>query len=262
MSLPKKILLLLLLLITFIVVCVYTKVEQIANELAPQTVQEATVEQTQATEQAPQETQGDSTQVQEQSTEQTPQEPLTPEEAFKKVDENAVIKEETPAPVTPEVQAPEVSTQEVQETQANMEKMVEQTFEEEKKATTETTVDESIQGKINKVLENNGILFQRMSAIIAEDSKVTLEKIAKIINENPTIKVEIAGHTDAKGDDNYNQWISEQRANSVKNKLVEFGVNAKRLIAKGYGKTMPLVPNDQDGYSLVNRRVEINIIEE
>jgi outer membrane protein OmpA-like peptidoglycan-associated protein len=252
MSLPKKILLLLLLLITFIAVCVYTKVEQIANELAPQTVQES---ETQTTQNVVQEAQEPTAPTQEQSNEQTPQEPLTPEEAFKKVDENAVIKEETPALPTQEA-----STQEIQETQANIEKIVEQNFEEEKKA--EISVDESVQSQINKVLENNGILFQRMSAIIAESSKETLENIAKIINDNPASKVEIAGHTDAKGDDKYNQWISEQRALSVKKRLTDLGVEEKRLIAKGYGKTMPLVPNDQDGYSLINRRVEINIIEE
>lgn len=252
MSLPKKILLLLLLLITFIAVCVYTKVEQIANELAPQTVQESV---TQATQNVVQEVQEPAVQTQEQSNEQTPQEPLTPEEAFKKVDENVVIKEETPV-----INTQEASTQEIQETQANIEKIVEQNYEEEKKA--EIPVDESVQSQINKLLENNGILFQRMSAFIAEDSRTTLEQIAKIIKDNPTINIEIAGHTDSKGDDSYNQTISEQRANSVKSRLIELGVEEKRLIAKGYGETKPLVPNDQDGYSLINRRVEINIIEE
>lgn len=255
MSLPKKILLLLLLLITFIAVCVYTKVEQIANELAPQTVQESV---TQATQNIVQEVQEPAVQTQEQSNEQTPQEPqepLTPEEAFKKVDENVVIKEETPV-----INTQEASTQEIQETQANIEKIVEQNYEEEKKA--EIPVDESVQSQINKLLENNGILFQRMSAFIAEDSRTTLEQIAKIIKDNPTINIEIAGHTDSKGDDSYNQTISEQRANSVKSRLIELGVEEKRLIAKGYGETKPLVPNDQDGYSLINRRVEINIIEE
>lgn len=246
MSLPKKILLLLLLLITFIAACVYTKVEQIANELTPPT-QEALSESTQTTEQ--------SMQVQEEQTnEQAPQESLTPEEAFKKVDENADLKEAATTPVQ--------EMQETQETQANMEKLVEQNFEEEKKTVVDVTADESVQTRINKILENNGILFQRMSAYIAEDSRTTLEKIAKIIIDNPKLKIEIAGHTDAKGDDSYNQTVSEQRAESVKNRLVELGVDSKRLIAKGYGETKPLVPNDQDGYSLINRRVEINIIEE
>lgn len=262
MSLPNKIILLLLLLVVFITVCVYTKAGQIYSELTIPTA-ELRVEETQP-EQVPQEQPVQEVQPQEQgaveptvpSTQETqaPQEqtvqptqvPLTPEEELKKVQEVTAVKEEE-SPL---------------ETQQNMEKIIEQNFEEEKKQNAEVSNNESLQEQINKLLVNNGIVFQRMSSNIANESKETLEKIAKIIIDNPTIKIEIAGHTDGKGDDSFNQTVSEQRANSVKSRLVELGVNADRLIAKGYGETMPLVANDEEGYSLVNRRVEFNIIEE
>ena len=241
MSLPNKIILLLLLLVVFIAVCVYTKAGEIYSELTPvQTqssaeVQPLDIPSEQVVTQEMQ-TQEQSTQEQEMTTEEslpTEQTPIVPKE-----DESSL------------------------ETQQNMEKMVEQNLEEEKNQNLNLPSNETVQEQINALLVNNAIVFQRMSANIANESKTTLEKIAKILVDNPTVKIEIAGHTDAKGDDGFNQTVSEQRANSVKLALVELGVDDKRLVAKGYGKTKPLVANDEEGYSLANRRVEFNIIEE
>ncbi|MFA7090863.1 MAG: OmpA family protein [Arcobacteraceae bacterium] len=257
MSLPNKIILLLLLLVVFITICVYTKAEQIFNELTvsiPTTVVEETqpaetqqeqfIQDMQAQQQVAIEEAVQDAQIQQQEEALLPT-PLTPEEEFKKVQGEVVLKDES-----------------VVETQENMEKTVEQNLDETQKQNAEVSNNESLQAQINMLLVNNSIVFQRMSSNIANESKETLEKIAKIIIDNPTIKIEIAGHTDAKGDDSFNQTVSEQRANSVKSRLVELGVNADRLVAKGYGKTKPLVANDEEGYSLANRRVEFNIIEE
>ncbi|MFA6789791.1 MAG: OmpA family protein [Arcobacteraceae bacterium] len=257
MSLPNKIILLLLLLVVFITICVYTKAEQIFNELTvsiPTTVVEETqpaetqqeqfIQDMQAQQQVAIEEAVQDAQIQQQEEALLPT-PLTPEEEFKKVQGEVVLKDES-----------------VVETQENMEKTVEQNLDETQKQNAEVSNNESLQAQINTLLVNNSIVFQRMSSNIANESKETLEKIAKIIIDNPTIKIEIAGHTDAKGDDSFNQTVSEQRANSVKSRLVELGVNADRLVAKGYGKTKPLVANDEEGYSLANRRVEFNIIEE
>jgi len=227
MSLPKMILLLVLLLIVFIAVCVYTKIGQFAldnNDKSSIEVQENVTQPLQNEEITP----------------------LTQEEALKKIDEPILENEEEKS----------------EETQKNIEKIIEQNFEEEKKQTQTLPSKENIQEQINKVLENNSIMFQRMSYNVTTQSQDTIEKIAQILIQNPQIKIEVAGHTDAKGDDSFNQMISEQRANSVKNLLIALGVEENRLSAKGYGETMPLVPNDKDGYSLTNRRVEFNIIEE
>ncbi|WP_419770933.1 MAG: OmpA family protein [Candidatus Marinarcus sp.] len=119
-----------------------------------------------------------------------------------------------------------------------------------------------IQEEMNSAVLNNAIVFQRMSSNVTDKSRDVIAKIAKVLKENQDIKIEIAGHTDAKGDEDFNQMVSQQRAESVKNILIEMGVDSQRMVAKGYGETKPIVPNDPDGYSTINRRVEFNIIEE
>lgn len=239
MSLPNKIILLLLLLVVFIAVCVYTKAEQIYNEL--------TVVQTELKVETP----AVETQVEPVVTPEVQNQEATSLQTTEQVEQ-----------ATQEGVSTEPKEEPSLETQQNVEKLAEQNFQEENQQNVEVSNKESVQEQINALLVNNAIVFQRMSAIIANQSKATLEKIAKILADNPAIKIEIAGHTDAKGDDSFNQAISEQRANSVKSVLVELGVDANRLTAKGYGKNKPLVANDEEGYSLANRRVEFNIIEE
>lgn len=255
MSLPNKIILLLLLLVVFIAVCVYTKAEQIYSEL--------TVVQTELKVETPAvETQVEpvvTPEVQNQEATAVPPQTEVPQETATQPEQAVPTQEgvtEQQTPIAPKEEEASLETQE------NMEKLVEQNFQEENQQNVEISNNESVQEQINALLVNNAIVFQRMSAIIANQSHATLEKIAKILADNPTIKIEIAGHTDAKGDDSYNQTVSEQRANSVKSALIELGIDANRLVAKGYGKNKPLVANDEEGYSLANRRVEFNIIEE
>lgn len=261
MSLPNKIILLLLLLVVFIAVCVYTKAGEIYSELTPVQTQSSAETSSVDVQPQPEVAQEVQTQEQVQTVLETPvaQETATQAEQTAPTQENVLAQEPVATQQTPVAPKEEESSL---ETQQNMEKMVEQNFQEENKQNVEISSNESVQEQINALLVNNAIVFQRMSANIANESKTTLEKIAKILVDNPTIKIEIAGHTDAKGDDSFNQTVSEQRANSVKLALVELGVDAKRLVAKGYGKTKPLVANDEEGYSLANRRVEFNIIEE
>ncbi len=131
----------------------------------------------------------------------------------------------------------------------------------EEKVEPKVPTNEEIQNRINKLLKEEKIIFQRMSSQVAPNSVKTVEEIAKILQENLQIKVvEVAGHTDAKGDDAFNLHISQQRAQGVKDLLIQLGVEESRLIAKGYGETAPIVPNNKDGYSLINRRVEFNIV--
>ena len=69
------------------------------------------------------------------------------------------------------------------------------------------------------------------------------------------------GHTDATGADNYNQTLSERRANAVMDYLADKGVDASRLSAKGLGESSPIAPNDtRDGRAL-NRRVELRLVQ-
>jgi outer membrane protein OmpA-like peptidoglycan-associated protein len=75
------------------------------------------------------------------------------------------------------------------------------------------------------------------------------------------MKIEINGHTDNIGSDQYNLNLSEKRANSVTDYLVENGIANQRLVAKGYGETMPKATNETEEGRQVNRRVEFAIIE-
>ncbi|HRS54531.1 MAG TPA: OmpA family protein [Bacteroidales bacterium] len=92
------------------------------------------------------------------------------------------------------------------------------------------------------------------------ESKVELENIYSLMMQYPTMVIEISSHTDSYGTDEYNQVLSEKRANSVVEYLANKGINRNRLIAKGYGETLPIAPNDTDEGRQLNRRSEFKII--
>lgn len=109
------------------------------------------------------------------------------------------------------------------------------------------------------------VLFEFDKADIRKAAEPTLEKVAALLAAYPKAKVRIEGHTDAKGDAQYNQKLSERRAESVKKWLVAKGAVAAQLSARGFGKTKPVAPNakpdgsdDAEGRQK-NRRVEIRI---
>jgi outer membrane protein OmpA-like peptidoglycan-associated protein/tetratricopeptide (TPR) repeat protein len=112
----------------------------------------------------------------------------------------------------------------------------------------------------------NNIFFDFDKATLRTASNVELKNLVKLMKNNPTIKVEISGHTDSKGTANYNQKLSEERAKAVVNYMKYNGISAKRMVAKGYGQTVPSAPNENsngtdnpEGRQL-NRRVELKII--
>jgi outer membrane protein OmpA-like peptidoglycan-associated protein len=78
--------------------------------------------------------------------------------------------------------------------------------------------------------------------------------------ENADVRIEIAGHTDSDGSEAYNQTLSEERAASVLNYLVEHGVSARRLTTVGYGETRPVVPNTSAANKAQNRRIEFTVL--
>ncbi|MBB3901184.1 outer membrane protein OmpA-like peptidoglycan-associated protein [Methylobacterium brachythecii] len=103
-----------------------------------------------------------------------------------------------------------------------------------------------------------GIQFDFDKATIKPESRPTLAEIAKVISDNPGLKLEIVGHTDDKGKDAYNLALSNRRAASVVSDLQgSFGVARSRLTSRGAGVSQPLVPNDSDANRAKNRRVEL-----
>ncbi|CAN5822518.1 OmpA family protein [soil metagenome] len=113
----------------------------------------------------------------------------------------------------------------------------------------------------------NNIFFDFDKATLRPLSNVELRNLVRLMTSNPTMKVEIGGHTDSKGDDAYNQKLSEERAQAVVNYLIAAGIDASRMKAKGYGKKVPASANkkadgsDNPAGRQLNRRVELTITE-
>ncbi|MCK5656345.1 MAG: OmpA family protein, partial [Deltaproteobacteria bacterium] len=84
-----------------------------------------------------------------------------------------------------------------------------------------------------------------------------LDEVASILEKNPEMEVEVQGHTDNTGSATYNQWLSEKRAQKVKDYLVSKGIDSSRLEAKGYGLTQPVASNATEEGRAQNRRVEL-----
>lgn len=84
------------------------------------------------------------------------------------------------------------------------------------------------------------IYFDFDKATIKAESKPTLDKVVNIMNKYPELKIEIGSHADARGSDKYNMGLSERRAASTLEYLVENGIDRSRLTSKGYGESMPL----------------------
>ena len=117
------------------------------------------------------------------------------------------------------------------------------------------------------VVEN--IYYEFDKAALTEASKITIDTtIYEILVDNPHIIIELSSHTDSEGTDEYNEDLSQRRAESVVNYLIQKGVPKKRLTPKGYGESTPRVPNkNADGSDnpqgrAKNRRTEFKVIGE
>jgi len=104
------------------------------------------------------------------------------------------------------------------------------------------------------------LYFQNNSAKLLPRSNKLLDQVAKVLVAHPEIaKIRIEGHTDDRGDDQYNLDLSQQRAESVQAYLIKKGVGASRIEAKGYGESVPLDPEQTAEGRAANRRVEFKI---
>jgi outer membrane protein OmpA-like peptidoglycan-associated protein len=104
--------------------------------------------------------------------------------------------------------------------------------------------------------------FQHNSAEILPDSMAILQEAADVLRRHPEIaRLEVQGHTDNTGTPAYNKRLSQERAEAVREALVELGVEESRLDATGYGQERPLAPNTSDANRARNRRVQLIIKE-
>ena len=109
------------------------------------------------------------------------------------------------------------------------------------------------------VLKN--IYFEFDSADLTDGSEEGINAVLNFLNNNPDLNILLEGHTDNVGSEEYNMVLSEKRAESVKKVLIDRGVSAERIKAKGCGSTQPLLPNKfDDELNFLNRRVTMSVL--
>ena len=106
----------------------------------------------------------------------------------------------------------------------------------------------------------NNLFFETGRYDLADKSRTELDRLATFLQANPSVKIEISGHTDDKGDAAANLTLSQKRAQSVVTYLTKAGIQPDRIRAMGYGKTRPLAPNTSDENRQLNRRIEWRVL--
>jgi OmpA-OmpF porin, OOP family len=104
------------------------------------------------------------------------------------------------------------------------------------------------------------IYFDFDKTTLKKESFVELNKVVEFLKQNSSVEIEIAGHTDNKGSDQYNENLSQGRSQSVVDYLIEQGIESYRLSAHGYGESKPIDTNDTDDGRANNRRVEFTVL--
>ena len=110
-----------------------------------------------------------------------------------------------------------------------------------------------------KQLDFSNITFEKNSAALTDVAKTTLEGVVSALQQNPLVNILVNGHTDSSGRPELNLKISQQRAQSVLEYLVEAGVASNRIKADGFGDQFPIAPNDTKAGRIKNRRIEIKV---
>ncbi|MGX5688810.1 OmpA family protein [Arcticibacter tournemirensis] len=110
-----------------------------------------------------------------------------------------------------------------------------------------------------KVTFDSEILFPTNSSYLTEKAKADIKNLAEVIKQQGDVKIVIEGHSDKTGTPEYNKWLSEKRAVSVKATLVSHGLTESSISTTGYGDTKPIADNRTPEGRAKNRRVELTI---
>ena len=105
------------------------------------------------------------------------------------------------------------------------------------------------------------VLFKTGSFELLSGARERLAKVSGIVLAHPGLHLEVEGHTDSVGGDEYNQQLSERRADAVRAYLVQQGIPDSSIVARGLGKTSPVATNDTPEGRQKNRRVQFKILE-
>ncbi len=114
--------------------------------------------------------------------------------------------------------------------------------------------------RLEDVIVLKGVAFATNSAELIRHSESVLDEMVATLKRHLDLKMEVAGHTDKRGERAYNLALSKQRAESVRNYLIQKGISPDRLTAKGYGPDKPIDNNDTAAGQAANRRVELHIL--
>ena len=114
--------------------------------------------------------------------------------------------------------------------------------------------------EIGQVVRLNNVFFDFDKWDLRPESFLELNRVVKLLQENPSIVIEMSAHTDSRGSDEYNITLSGNRARSVMEYILSKGIDPARITSQGYGETMPVATNDTDDGRQLNRRVEFKIV--
>jgi outer membrane protein OmpA-like peptidoglycan-associated protein len=121
--------------------------------------------------------------------------------------------------------------------------------------------------ELNKAIRLDNIYYDYNKWDIRSDAGIELDKLVKVLHENPDIKIELSAHTDSRGADNYNLKLSQKRAESATKYIVSKGIGQDRVVAKGYGESQPLnqcknnIKCEEEQYQF-NRRTEFKVLKD
>lgn len=133
---------------------------------------------------------------------------------------------------------------------------------------TEMVTDTTFTTKLvlNKIVIDKAIVLENIyydfdQSYITDAAAVELDKLVKIMEDNPQISIELSSHTDARGDNDYNQKLSQRRAEAAVQYLIDSGINPARITAKGYGESQLIVKNAvNEEQHEINRRTEFKVV--
>jgi OOP family OmpA-OmpF porin len=114
--------------------------------------------------------------------------------------------------------------------------------------------------EIGQIVRLNNVFFDFDKWDLRPESFVELDRVVKLLQENPAIEIEMSAHTDSYGSDEYNFKLSDNRARSVMEYILSKGIATSRIISHGYGETVPVALNDTPENRQLNRRVEFKIL--
>ena len=114
--------------------------------------------------------------------------------------------------------------------------------------------------EVGQVIRLNNVFFDFDKWDLRPESYIELNRVVKLLTENPKIEIEMSAHTDSRGSDEYNFKLSDNRARSVMEYIISQGINSSRITSHGYGETKPVATNETDEGRQLNRRDEFTIL--